>query len=115
MRSYKDFNIRWLVQILLSHYYMLLHLFLSGHCMVMKNCVNHAGMPWGAFLAEAEHRSHLPCFLSWRETTRQDNQRGCVRRLDGAAQRASCDAPATDTTAEVPWHCPPLHVQRVTV
>lgn len=52
MRSYKDFNIRWPVQIQLSHYPALLHLFLSGHCTVMNNCVNHAGMPWGAFLAE---------------------------------------------------------------
>lgn len=52
MRSYKDFNIRWPVQIQLSHYPVLLHLFLSGHCMVMNNCINHAGTPQGAFLAE---------------------------------------------------------------
>lgn len=24
---------------------------LSGHCTVMNNCVNHAGMPWEAFFA----------------------------------------------------------------
>lgn len=51
-RSYKDFNIRSPVQLQLSHYPTLLHLFVSGHCVVMNNGINHAGTPWGAFLAE---------------------------------------------------------------
>lgn len=51
-RSYKDFNTRSPVQLQLSHYPTLLHLFVSGHCVVMNNGINHTGMPWGDFLAE---------------------------------------------------------------
>lgn len=95
-RSYKDFNIRSPVQLQLSHYPTLLHLFVSGHCVVMNNGINHAGTPWGAFLAEmlgTLFRSCLVFFFGGGEITGWSEEQIFVWKPAGAFRHPSYQCP----------------------